>query len=158
MTREVVPMSHLRVAGPSAELVALGVGSCVAVVLHDAGAVLGGMGHIVLPGTAPAYRVVPPGKYAEPAVSTLVALLREAGASRERLTARLAGGASMFAPAGDALSVGERNVRSVREALAVCGIPISGEWVGGAFGRSVFFEVRTGRVRATSFEYGSRFL
>ena len=74
------------------------------------------------------------------------------GADRRRLTARLAGGASMFAnlvPAGS-MQMGDRNVIAVREVLNHLAIPIVGEAVGGSNGRSVWFTVADGQVEVRS--------
>ncbi len=74
------------------------------------------------------------------------------GADRRRLTARLAGGASMFAnlvPAGS-MQMGDRNVIAVREVLNHLAIPVVGESVGGNSGRSVWFTVADGQVEVRS--------
>ena len=68
--------------------------------------------------------------------------------ARRGLTARLVGGASMFAnlaPSGS-MQMGDRNVIAVREVLNQLAIPIVGEEVGGNVGRSVWFTVGTGQV------------
>ena len=54
----------------------------------------------------------------------------------------------MFAPllAPGAISLGARNVQAARAACAAHDIPIVGEAVGGDVGRSVSFDVSTGRV------------
>ena len=71
-------------------------GSCVGVVLYDRVARLGGLAHIVLPSARGA--VDHPGKYADTAIPALIADFerRLGGKARARLTAKLAGGASMF--------------------------------------------------------------
>ena len=78
------------------------------------------------------------------------------GAVHRRLTARLVGGASMFAmlqPAGT-IQMGERNVHAARSVLHTHGIRLIGEAVGGDFGRSVDFDVATGLVAITSYAHG----
>ena len=54
----------------------------------------------------------------------------------------------MFAPllACGAISLGARNVQAARAACAAHDVPIVGEAIGGDFGRSVYFNVATGRV------------
>ena len=71
-------------------------GSCVGVVLYDRVAKLGGVAHIVLPSARGA--VDHPGKYADTAIPAVIAEFdrRLGEKSRPRLTAKLAGGASMF--------------------------------------------------------------
>jgi chemotaxis protein CheD len=146
-------------AGP-VELVALGLGSCVAIVLHDPEVPIGGMAHILLPAPPPRRPPGHIGRYAQSAVPALVDRMVEAGALRHRLTARLVGGSSMFAGllAPGAIHVGERNIVAAHAALHAQGVRVAGEWVGGDFGRSVFFDTGTGALRVTSVGHGTRLL
>jgi chemotaxis protein CheD len=155
--RTFVGISALEVAQAPATLTALALGSCVAVILHDPLAKVGGLAHVLLPSTSVA-RAKPdaPGRFATTAVIALHEGLLALGAVHRRLTARLVGGASMFAtlqPAGT-IQMGERNVHAARTTLHRQGIRLIGEAVGGDFGRSVDFDVATGRVIVTSYEHG----
>ena len=78
-------------------LVTLGLGSCVAIMLHDAAARVGGMAHVLLPSKSLARDETNAAKFPETAVPMLVERLRGLGAEPRRLVAKLAGGASMFA-------------------------------------------------------------
>ena len=133
-------------------LVTLGLGSCVAIVLHDPVARVGGMAHVLLPDAALARDRSNLAKFASTAVPLLVEELRGAGARKERLAARLAGGASMFTNLMTAgtLNMGERNIVASRQALEALGIPILAEDVGADYGRSVRFRVGDGRVVISS--------
>jgi len=153
-----VGIAELEVARAPGQLTALALGSCVAVILHDPTARVGGLAHVLLPSpTVGRPRSDQPGRFAPSAVATLIEGLHELGALSPRLTARLVGGASMFAalqPPGT-IQMGERNVHASREALHRQGIRLVGEAVGGDFGRSVDFDVATGRVVVTSYAHGS---
>ncbi|MGD8279493.1 MAG: chemotaxis protein CheD [Gemmatimonadota bacterium] len=146
--REPVTIGQARVAGADTILYALGLGSCVAVVLYDSTRRLGGMAHALLPQPANGAPPATPGRYVSTAVDTLIRAMEEAGASRRSLRARLAGGASMFdaAVGGEARQLGMRNVLAARTALARAGIPVDREDVGGGHGRSVYLHVAEGRV------------
>jgi chemotaxis protein CheD len=156
--RVLVGISELEVARAPATLSALGLGSCVAIILHDAEAKIGGLAHVLLPTAAVGRRNKDlPGRYAPSAVEALLARLRALGASTPRLTARLVGGASMFAglqPPGT-IQMGERNVHAAREALHRHGIRLIGEIVGGDYGRSVELDVESGTVRVSSYLHGT---
>jgi chemotaxis protein CheD len=155
--RVVVPMGQLAVKTAPLTLAALGLGSCVAVMLYDRVATVGGMAHVLLPaGPAGAMRANP-ARYAQSAVPALVDAVLAAGGHRPRLTARLAGGATMFANlvAPGLISIGERNTLAVREGLDALGIRVAGELVGGDHGRTVVFDLSDGRVRITSVRHGS---
>ena len=95
---------------------------------------------------------VPAGRYAAAAVGELLTRLEERGASRRRLRARLAGGASMFRDLleGEGLRLGRRNVEAARRALQSAGVPLDGEDVLGTYGRSVYLDTADGRLRVTS--------
>jgi len=147
-----VKVAHHAVGGAGDVLVTLGLGSCVAIILHDRQARVGGLAHVLLPEPALARDRHNFAKFAATAVPMLVAELEEMGARARRLEARLAGGASMFATlmVPGSLNMGARNVRAARDALRRAGIPILGEAVGGDFGRSVRFAVGEGRTVVSS--------
>jgi chemotaxis protein CheD len=133
-------------------LVTLGLGSCVAIMLHDAQAGVGGMAHVLLPSRSLARDTSNPAKFPETAVPFLSEQLRALGADPRRLVAKLAGGASMFAQLmmPSAVQMGERNLVATHNALRLAGIPLVAEAVGGQAGRSVRFFVADGRVEIRS--------
>jgi chemotaxis protein CheD len=135
-----------------AVLVTLGLGSCVAIMLHDAQARAGAMAHVLLPSTSLARDASNPAKFPDTAIPFLIDQLRTLGADPRRLVAKLAGGASMFAQlmTPGSVQMGERNLVATRNALRAAAIPVAGEAVGGAVGRSVRFYVADGRVEIRS--------
>jgi chemotaxis protein CheD len=138
----------------------VGLGSCVAIVLHDAAARVGGMAHILLPSLGLSRRQENPAKCPQTAVPALIERMAQRGASPRRITARIAGGASMFAalaPPGT-VHMGERNVVAARETLRSAGLPLVGEDVGADYGRTVRFHVDDGRLEITSVMHGLRIL
>ncbi len=138
----------------------IGLGSCVAIVLHDAAAQVGGLAHVLLPNEAMSRDKSNPAKFPTTAVPLLLSEMRKLGASVERTRAKIIGGASMFAnliPAGG-INIGERNVAAVREVLAGANVPIVAEDTGSDYGRSVFLYVLSGRVEVRSLRKGSRVL
>lgn len=147
-----VRMGHYAVRRGDGLLAALGLGSCVAVMLHDRAVPVGGLAHVVLPSASLSRDRERPARFAETAVPLLIGALRAEGADPRRLVARLAGGASMFAEllAANTVPMGERNVLAVRDALKAAGIPIVGQSVGGNAGRSVWFDVRRGTALVRS--------
>jgi chemotaxis protein CheD len=151
--RVTVRVSELQVVSAPATLVALALGSCVAVILHDPVTRVGGVAHVLLPSQAMSRMPSGPGRFAQTAVPTLVERMIARGARAPDIVARLVGGASMFnslTPPGS-IQMGERNVLAAREALHRHGIRLAGEAVGGDFGRTVIFDVETGRVVVSSY-------
>ena len=125
----IVRVADLQVGGAGDLLVTVGLGSCIAIVLHDPHACVGGLAHVLLPSPALSKQDGNLAKSPQTAVPRLLELMAARGASPRRVTARLAGGASMFAalaPPGT-IQMGERNVVASREVLHTHGIPLIGE-------------------------------
>ena len=141
----------------SGSILSHGLGSCVAVVLYDASTRTAGLAHVLLPNDTYSRDRSRPAKFADTAVPHLIGEMRRAGAGG-RLTARLVGGASMFGSllTTTGVNMGQRNVASVRTALGAAGIIITGEDVGGDFGRSVHVDVEDGTVTVTCMARGTR--
>jgi chemotaxis protein CheD len=146
-----VAMGQWAVAAAPGKIQTL-LGSCVGVVLYHRAAKLGGVAHIVLP-RAPG-NVDHPGKYADTAIPGLIAEMnrRLGGNSRERLTAKLAGGASMF-PVDSSimenaplLNIGQRNKEMIEQILGELSIPILARDLGGNFGRRLILDTVSGNV------------
>jgi chemotaxis protein CheD len=136
---ELVRMGELAVSAlEGEELVSMGLGSCVGLVIRDRRGTCAGLAHVVLPGdddvVSPATNA--PAKFADPAVELLVARLTALGAPGHRLEAALVGGASMFS-FGGGLEIGARNVQAVRRALTARRIKVAAEQTGGSAGRTV---------------------
>jgi chemotaxis protein CheD len=114
-------------------------GSCVAVCLFDNEAQVGGVNHFLLPYGAP-----PSPRFAEHAVPQLMDRVLALGARRERLRAKLFGGACVLEALRSSSALGARNVDAARERLAAEGIPVVAEDTGGDLGRKLIFEIQTG--------------
>lgn len=150
-------VADLAVAQGDAVLSTIGLGSCVAIVLYDAEHGVGGLAHILLPSESLAQDRSNRAKFPATAVPLLVDEMHRLGGRSGRITARLVGGASMFAallPTGG-LQMGERNLLASRAALGKARIPIVAEDVGGGHGRSVFFQVDSGVVEVRSMAKGN---
>lgn len=134
------------------ELVCLGLGSCIALILDDREAKVGGLAHVVLPSSSLSRDRSNPVRFAETAVPFLIGEMVRAGAVRGRLTARLVGGASLFSAltTPGTVQIGQRNLLACRAALAAAGVTILAEAVAGEIGRSVWFSVDTGVVTVRS--------
>ena len=129
-------------------LTALGLGSCIGLVLVDRRTGVAGLAHVVLPAGNPAAGD-PPVKYAPSGVPFLVAQVVALGARRTRLEAVLVGGASMFASASNAgMEVGQRNEAAVREELERLRIPVIAAATGGNRGRTVRVHLDGCRITA----------
>ena len=132
------------------------VGSCVGLVLHVGSQRAAGLAHVMLP--ASNGRGTPPGKYADTAVAETLRLLREAvGEPTLACTAKLVGGATMFA-FQSGTPIGEQNVIALEKILGDLGIPITGRLCGGRHGRRLAVDVVTGVVTVETAGHGTETL
>ncbi|MDR3294349.1 MAG: chemotaxis protein CheD [Clostridiales Family XIII bacterium] len=132
-------------------IVTYALGSCVGICLYDNAKKMGGLSHIMLPESSLAAKTETNRmKFADTAIVDLARDLAKVGAGR--LTAKIAGGAQMFAtPAMGAMGdIGGRNVKAVKAALAALRIPIIAEDTGKNYGRTVFFDLATGIMKVQS--------
>jgi chemotaxis protein CheD len=147
-----VDMADMKVENGSVELLT-SVGSCVAICLHDSVHKCGGLAHVMLPHSSDVSHEPLPSKYADTAIPALVEGIRKMCGKDLRLSAKIAGGANMFANLGSDgnLDIGGKNVRAAREGLSNRKIRLIGEDVGGLHGRRISFNVSSGVMMVKSF-------
>jgi chemotaxis protein CheD len=103
------------------------------------------MAHIVLPESRGQREH--PGKFADTAIAEMIRRLESLFAGQPlKLTARIAGGANMFAVSGAAATIGQQNVQATEKQLDERRIPIVGRHLGGTQGRRMTMNVATGIV------------
>lgn len=127
-------------------LITVGLGSCVGIALYDPFVKVAGLAHILLSDSTMFKNQTNPAKFADTAIPSLLTKMQQLGARPNRLTAKIAGGSQLFTFEKSLISVGEKNIRAVRDVLATLRIPILGEDVGGSVGRTMKFYVTDGRL------------
>lgn len=149
---ERVRMGEFAVRRSPARLAIFGLGSCVAIFAWEPEEKIGGLAHVLLPAPLPDQPRGPAGKYADTAIAAVVGQILESGGRRERIVAKVIGGAHMFgsAAAPDRETLGERNLRAVLEGLRREGIEVAGLDIGGSYGRTLVADATTGKVTITS--------
>lgn len=159
MSDQHVRIGQLAVGRASGRLLAIGLGSCVAIILYDRTRRIGGLAHVLLPDPSAARDDSNPARFASRAVPALMEEMRALSA-RAPFEARLVGGAALF---GNMLAsaqgqMGDRNVAAARAALAALQISIVASDTGGSAGRSVSFDLATGEVAVRGVRGGHRVL
>lgn len=139
----VVGVGELAVVEGPHLLVAMALGSCVALMMYDLKANVAGMAHVMLP-AAPSADTPHKGRYADTAVDTLIEQLRERGGRKGLLLAKLAGGAQMFSMNSDASGIGDRNADALFAILKDRHIAVVSQDTGGKRARTVEFDTSTG--------------
>lgn len=154
----VIGIADYGIARPPDMLVTYALGSCVGICLYDAQIHLAGMAHILLPDSTKITNSIQPKKFADTCIVELINFMIKNGALKHRIKAKIAGGAQMFAVAGDASisNIGVRNIEAVKRVLAASSIPIVAEDVGQNFGRTQFFDPSTGVMLIKSGMYGEK--
>ncbi len=121
-------------------------GSCVAACLHDPHAGIAGMNHFMLPDQGESGRDHPMAmRYGTHAMDVLVSELIKAGARRERLRAKVFGGAAVL-PNMPSLNIGDRNSGFVLRYLRAEQIDLYAQDLGGSYARRVCFLPESGKV------------
>lgn len=133
---------EFEVSADPATVITTLLGSCVAACLYDPVAQVGGMNHFLLPGQAPGSAMA--ARYGVHLMELLVNGLLKKGASRDRLRAKLFGGAATLKGLGD---IGEANAAFARGFLEREGIAFTGGSLGGKRGRRLQFWPVSGRAR-----------
>jgi chemotaxis protein CheD len=144
-----VDIAMMKVARAPEQLYSLGLGSCIGVAIYDPALKIGGLIHILLP-TCQGFENGNHAKtkFADSGIAELVDTLVRAGASRARMKAKMAGGASMFVTnsTSSVHEVGKRNIESSRNTLRKLGVELVAHDTGGNKGRTIYFNIETGQL------------
>ena len=140
-----VGIADMKMAKREGMLITYALGSCIGICLYDPLLKLGALVHIMLPLNMEAGRQHPL-KYADTGLRETLRQMEAKGASRGRITVKIAGGAKMFDVKGGNLgNIGQRNVESVHTVLKQEGIRLLAEDVGGSVARTLLFDPVSGQ-------------
>jgi chemotaxis protein CheD len=141
-------MADVKVGSGDDVIITSGLGSCIGVTLYDKQKRVGGMAHVMLPKFPANKKEGNPAKYADTALELLLDELSQKRVSKQRLEAKMAGGAQMFdfSSSEPKMRIGARNIEAVKRELKKYNIPLLGEEVGKDYGRTMEFKVDTGEA------------
>lgn len=143
-----VGMADYNICKAPDAITTLGLGSCVGIALYDSTRKIAGLAHIMLPDSTLVRNNSNIAKFADTGIDACIDMMVKNGASRIGLTAKIAGGAQMFAfgSNNDMLRIGERNVEATKKKLKELGIRILAEDTGKNYGRTIEFYPETGEL------------
>lgn len=144
-----IGLAQFRVAKAPMTMMTMALGSCLGVVLYDETTNIGGLAHVMHPKRELVKNNANKAKFVDSAITLMLSRMIKRGARRERIVAKIFGGARMFKNvmgSPGVLQIGEKNVESAREKLAELDIPMVAEDVGGDQGRTISFNVSDGTV------------
>jgi chemotaxis protein CheD len=132
---------------PGNVLITYALGSCLAVMVHDAQANVGGLLHFMLPESQIDLQKAgrQPFMFADTGIPLLFRRAYELGAEKRRMVVAVAGGSQMIDPEG-AFNIGKRNYMAMRKIFWKAGVLVQAEEVGGTVSRTVRLEVGSGRI------------
>lgn len=149
-----VEMGGYKTAKGDRKLITWDLGSCIGIAVRDPDAGVGGLLHIMLPEHVPESGGMPfvASKYADTGLDEMIGQLEQLGARKERMVAKLAGGAHMIKVASvpEETDLSSRNLQAVERKLEQMKIPVVASDVGGHHARTVVFETGSGTVRIVS--------
>lgn len=147
-----IGMADLNICTAPNALTTLGLGSCVGIVIYDPVIKVAGLAHIMLPDSTKIRNNENTAKFADTGIDALIKKLNTMGAKQNRMLAKIAGGAQMFAFSSnnDMLRIGERNVEATKQKLHMLNIHIVAEDTGLNYGRTIEFYTETSELYVKS--------
>jgi len=148
--KEIIGIAEMKISSrPGDLLITYALGSCLGITIYDAQAQVGGMLHAMLPVSTvnPAKAAANPSMFVDTGVPELFKACYKAGAKREHLILKVAGGASLYQQGTeDQFQIGKRNFLMLRKLLWKNNILIKAFDVGENFSRTMSLEIGTGEV------------
>ena len=139
----IVGIADIKIAKKPDKLITYALGSCVGIAIYDIKNNIGGLAHILLPSSSLFQDNDNQMKFADTAIPLLIRKLREAGAEKHYLNAKIAGGANMFYKTSHIsfYDIGNSNVTIVQKKLNELKIPIISQDMGGVISRTMTLDL-----------------
>ena len=148
--KHVVGVADMRIsANKEDSLVTYALGSCLGITVYDPIASVGGMVHVMLPlsNIDPAKAQQNPCMFVDTGVPKLFLDCYSAGARKERMIVRVAGGAcTKDNEEDDFFQIGKRNFVVLKKLLWKNGVLLKASDVGGTQSRTMSLDIGTGEV------------
>ena len=146
--RKVVGVADMALSNaPNEVLVTYSLGSCIAVIIFDPAARVGGMLHYMLPESEldieKARKI--PAMFADTGIPSLFKQSYQFGAKKANITVKVAGGGQILDENG-VFNIGKRNYLALRKIFYKNNVMIAAEHVGGNVNRTVRLDMNTGQV------------
>lgn len=146
---EKIGIADYKISKSPAQMVTLGLGSCVGICIYDVEKKIGGFAHILLPSKKD-YNIKSDTdlKYADVALPKMIEEMINLGCQIKNLRAVIAGGGNMFSDNEKNIknTIGYKNQEAVRVILKNYRIPLVCDDTGGNMGKTVFFDTLQGDV------------
>lgn len=148
--RRTVGIAEMRVSSrPEEVLITYALGSCLGIALYDPVARVGGLLHAMLPTSTPHPEKARsrPETFVDTGVPLLFHACYRAGAVKERIVVKVAGGASACPDEeADSFRIGRHNLLMLHRLFRKNGVLIQAQDVGGSLSRTMSLDIATGEV------------
>lgn len=148
--KQIVGIADMKISSSTEDvIVTYALGSCLGITVYDPVAKVGGMIHIMLPLSSvnPEKAVANPMMFVDTGVPELFKACYKAGAKKERMVLKVAGGASLQScTENDQFQIGKRNFIMLRKLLWKNNVLIDASDVGERHSRTMSLDIATGVV------------
>jgi len=120
------------------------IGSCVAIVAYDAAKSAGALAHVMLPGKAPAKKMVEKTKYAADAIDAIISKMSHLGSKKDDIEVVVVGAANVLGREDDTIC--RDNIKSILDLLAKKRLKVKAQALGGTARRSASLDIERGIV------------
>ena len=153
-----VQMADLHIGNAPGLLVTRGLGSCLGITFYDPVKKMGAMSHAMLPDLDKAKTKTNPHRFVNSSIKEMVEEFEKRGCPRNRIVAKLFGGAHMFSfiNTDSVLNVGQKNIEMALAVLKELDIKVAGQEIGGTFGRTIEFNLEDGKVLVKTISWGEK--
>ena len=130
------------------QIITHALGSCLGITVYDPVAKVGGMLHVMLPLSSIDTKKASenPYMFVDTGVPRLFLECYKLGAQKQRLSVKVAGGASTGGDREDFFQIGKRNFVALRKLLWKNGVLIDAYEVGGTDSRTISLDIATGEL------------
>jgi len=148
----------MQISQSPAVLVTKGLGSCLGITFWDPVKKVGAMAHPMLPDFDKARVKTNPSRFVNSAIMHALEEMEKKGCMRGRIVVKMFGGAHMFSfiNTDSVLNVGQKNIEMALEVFKGLNMKISGQEVGGTFGRTIFLNLDDGKVLVRTVSWGEK--
>jgi chemotaxis protein CheD len=144
-----VDVAQVRIGQAPTRIITMALGSCLGIVMYDPETKTGALAHAMHPRRERVKNNMNRAKFVDSVIPLLLERMLQWGARRERIVAKIFGGARMFdgfTGCRGILQIGDENIVAAREVLNEFGIPLVAECVGGQAGRTICLDLSDGSV------------
>jgi chemotaxis protein CheD len=154
-----VSMAGMEIASSPSVLVTRGLGSCLGIAMYSKTKRIGALAHPMLPDINRSKAKTKKSKFVNSAIHFMLDELKKRGCAASLLEIKIVGGGSMFSFGSGSdklLNIGARNVNKAREVIESLKLGITAEDVLDNYGKTVFFDLSTGKIKISTIFHGEK--